>query len=131
LLGAGELLALEALSYPLTRSLAEGAGVRTVGIELDSCGVIPDAVKAAFERAAFKALYVQPTLHNPLGVTMPEERRRELALKVAAGVSVGLIAAPQHLRDRIALALRANCWLPRGWHWKFPRGACARARSII
>jgi DNA-binding transcriptional MocR family regulator len=42
----------------------------------DAEGLQPDAVRAA---GRLDAVFVQPTMHNPLGVTMPVPRRRELA----------------------------------------------------
>jgi DNA-binding transcriptional MocR family regulator len=42
---------------------------------MDEHGLLPAAVRNAHVRA----VYVQPTLHNPLGVTMPADRRQALA----------------------------------------------------
>jgi DNA-binding transcriptional MocR family regulator len=76
----GERLAVEALTYPVVKGLATRLGVELVPIETDESGLVPGALAAA---GPVRALYVQPTLHNPLGTTMPPRRREELADVVA------------------------------------------------
>jgi DNA-binding transcriptional MocR family regulator len=71
----GERLGVEALTYPLVKGIAARLGVTLVPLEMDGDGVLPAAVRAT----PLRAVYLQPTLHNPLGVTMPESRRAELA----------------------------------------------------
>jgi DNA-binding transcriptional MocR family regulator len=46
---------------------------------MDREGVRPEAVLEAQRSAPLRAIYVQPTLHNPLGVTMGSARRAEIA----------------------------------------------------
>ena len=72
----GERLAVESLTYPVLKALAARLGIELVPIETDAGGLIPEALAAA---APVRALYVQPTLHNPLGSTMDERRRAALA----------------------------------------------------
>jgi DNA-binding transcriptional MocR family regulator len=72
----GERLAVESLTYPVVKAVAGRLGVELVPVEPDRYGLVPAALAAA---APVRALYVQPTLHNPLGATMPPERRAELA----------------------------------------------------
>ncbi|WP_410671051.1 PLP-dependent aminotransferase family protein [Amycolatopsis sp. cmx-4-68] len=76
----GERLAVESLTYPVVKALASRLGVELVPIETDESGLVPEALAAA---GPVRALYVQPTLHNPLGTTMPARRREELADVVA------------------------------------------------
>jgi DNA-binding transcriptional MocR family regulator len=76
----GERLAVESLTYPVVKALASRLGVELVPIETDESGLVPGALAAA---GPVRALYVQPTLHNPLGTTMPARRREELADVVA------------------------------------------------
>ena len=45
---------------------------------MDEYGVRPDAVQKAHREAHLSALYVQPTIQNPLGMTMPPARRADL-----------------------------------------------------
>ncbi|MFC9257890.1 aminotransferase-like domain-containing protein [Amycolatopsis thailandensis] len=75
----GERLAVEAITYPVVKALAGRLGVQLVPIETDDAGLVPEALEAAHAAAPVRALYVQPTLHNPLGSTMDEGRRAGLA----------------------------------------------------
>ncbi|WP_410664211.1 PLP-dependent aminotransferase family protein [Amycolatopsis sp. lyj-84] len=75
----GERLAVEAITYPVVKALAGRLGVQLVPVEADDQGLVPEALTAAHAAAPVRALYVQPTLHNPLGSTMDEQRRAELA----------------------------------------------------
>ncbi|RSM44039.1 PLP-dependent aminotransferase family protein [Amycolatopsis balhimycina DSM 5908] len=76
----GERLAVESLTYPVVKALAARLAVELVPIETDESGLVPEALAAA---GPVRALYVQPTLHNPLGTTMPPARRAALAEVVA------------------------------------------------
>ncbi|WP_433232399.1 PLP-dependent aminotransferase family protein [Actinomadura formosensis] len=97
----GGRLAVEALTYPVIKGIAARLGVTLVPIPADEHGLRPDALAAAHRAAPLGALYVQPTLHNPLGTTMPERRRAELA---AALERLGLHA----IEDRVWAFLRAD-----------------------
>jgi Transcriptional regulators containing a DNA-binding HTH domain and an aminotransferase domain (MocR family) and their eukaryotic orthologs len=76
LVPAGERVGVEELTYPVVKGIAARLGVTLVPLAMDEQGLVPDAVRAA---GPLRALYVQPTLHNPLGVTMSPARRAELA----------------------------------------------------
>ncbi|WP_182878092.1 PLP-dependent aminotransferase family protein [Microbispora sp. H10670] len=75
----GSRLGVEELTYPVLKTMAARLGVTLVPLAADEAGLVPAAVEAAARRAPLKALYLQPTLHNPLSVSMPVERRAELA----------------------------------------------------
>ncbi|MEU9701907.1 PLP-dependent aminotransferase family protein [Streptomyces sp. NPDC047981] len=75
----GGALGIEALTYPLVKTVAERLGVRLVPIGLDGEGMRPDALAAAHRAGPLAAVYVQPTLHNPLSLTASPGRRAELA----------------------------------------------------
>ncbi|WP_141575705.1 PLP-dependent aminotransferase family protein [Actinomadura sp. WMMA1423] len=79
LVPAGGRLGVEALTYPVIKGIASRLGVTPVPIAMDGHGLRPDALEDAHRAAPLGAVYVQPTLHNPCGTTMPEERRAELA----------------------------------------------------
>jgi len=79
LVPVGERLAVEALTYPVAKAAANRLGVQLVPIPVDEAGLRPDALAAAHRAAPLRAVYLQPGLHNPLGVTMPERRRIDLA----------------------------------------------------
>ncbi|MFJ5679813.1 PLP-dependent aminotransferase family protein [Streptomyces sp. NPDC093097] len=72
----GERLGVEALTFPVVKGIAARLGVTLVPLAMDEHGVTPDALRAA---APLRAVYLQTALHNPLGTTMPEPRRAELA----------------------------------------------------
>ncbi|MEV6243702.1 PLP-dependent aminotransferase family protein [Lentzea sp. NPDC051838] len=74
LVPVGGRLGVEALTYPVVRTIAARLGITLVPLEMDDHGVVPDALRAT----AVRAVYLQPNLHNPLGVTMPATRRAEL-----------------------------------------------------
>lgn len=76
LVPVGGRLGVEALTYPVVRGIAARLGVELVPLGMDADGLLPEAVVAA---GPLRAVYVQPTLHNPLGTTMPARRRAELA----------------------------------------------------
>ncbi len=76
LVPTGGRLGVEALTYPVARTITARLGVEIVPLAVDGDGLRPEAVRAA---GRLDAVFVQPTMHNPLGVTMPVPRRRELA----------------------------------------------------
>ncbi|MGA4850372.1 PLP-dependent aminotransferase family protein [Streptomyces sp. G5(2025)] len=75
----GGRVGVEEVTYPLVRAIAEQLGVRLVPIAVDEQGMLPDALAAAHRTASLAAVYVQPTLQNPLSVTAGAERRARLA----------------------------------------------------
>jgi DNA-binding transcriptional MocR family regulator len=76
LVPVGGRLGVETLMYPVARTIAARLGVDLVPLPMDADGLVPDEVRAA---GRLDAILVQPTLHNPLGITMPVTRRAELA----------------------------------------------------
>ncbi|MFC4031494.1 PLP-dependent aminotransferase family protein [Streptomyces polygonati] len=79
LVPTGGRLGVEAFTYPVVKALAGRLGVTLVPLDCDAEGLRPDALLAARRAGPLRAVYLQPTLHNPLGVTMPAARRAELA----------------------------------------------------
>ena len=75
----GDVVCAEALSFPRFRSLASLLGLQVIAVEMDRDGLLPDAFEAVCRRAAPKALYCTPTLHNPTTATLPADRRAALA----------------------------------------------------
>ncbi|MGP3970408.1 aminotransferase-like domain-containing protein [Streptomyces sp. 6N223] len=76
----GGRLGVEELTYPVVKGIATRLGVTLVPLAMDDDGLVPDAVAAAASAARPPhAVYLQPALHNPLGVTMPGTRRAGLA----------------------------------------------------
>lgn len=154
LAGPGDRVGVEALTYPIVKSLAARLGISLVPLKLDEKGIVPDALLGAHRSGPLSAIYVQPSLHNPLGATMDDARRQEigtilertgvcaiedsiysfladeeplaasapdhvivvdsLSKCVAPGVTLGFIASPIRLCDRIASAIRAGAWSAAG-----------------
>ncbi|MGY2920997.1 DNA-binding transcriptional MocR family regulator [Bradyrhizobium sp. USDA 3262] len=69
---------VEALTYPFVKGIAARLGISLVPLAMDEHGVRPDAVQKAHREAHLSAIYVQPTIQNPLSITMPPERRADL-----------------------------------------------------
>ena len=72
LLPSGGRLGVESLTYPVVKAIAAQLGIELVPLGMDADGLLP-------RRVSVDALYVQPTLHNPLSITMPLARREAIA----------------------------------------------------
>lgn len=97
----GGRLAVDALTYPVIKGIAARLGVTLVPIAADEHGLNPKALADAHRNAPLAAVYVQPTLHNPAGTTMPWERRAELTGTIER---LGVHA----IEDRVWAFLRAD-----------------------
>jgi len=94
LLAPGDTVIVEASTYQGTLERLARCGVRAIGAPLDEDGIdmdalshILDALKAEGSRA--KYIYTIPTVQNPTGTVMPEERRLTLLrLARAHGVPI-------------------------------------------
>jgi DNA-binding transcriptional MocR family regulator len=75
----GETVLSENITYPGVRSIAAQLRLRLVGLPMDEAGMLPEAFATACEREKPKALYLNPTLQNPLTLTMPAARRAQIA----------------------------------------------------
>ncbi len=75
----GDRVFCEQITYPGFRNIACRRGLKLVGIEMDSDGILPDALSAEIKRHRPKALYLNPTLQNPTTLTIPAERRLAIA----------------------------------------------------
>lgn len=79
LLQRGDRVLAESLTYPGFRKLAAHLGLRLEGVAIDDQGLVPEALAEACARAAPRALFCVPTLHNPTTATMPLQRRQAIA----------------------------------------------------
>ncbi|GAA2242619.1 GntR family transcriptional regulator [Streptomyces ruber] len=75
----GARVGVEELTYPVLKAIAARLGVTLVPLAMDEAGLIPEAVEEAHRAGPLHAVYVQPTLHNPLSLTMPDGRLDQLA----------------------------------------------------
>jgi DNA-binding transcriptional MocR family regulator len=84
LVPAGGRVGVEALTYPAVKSAARRLGVTVVALPMDAHGPDPVALAAIHRATPLRAVYLQPRLHNPLGLSWPAARRDRLAEVLAA-----------------------------------------------
>lgn len=94
----GKTIAVEALTYPWFVRQAQMLGMRVVPVALDADGIVPDALRIACVQENVAALYTMPTMHNPTGITVPEDRRhavvrvaREFGLTIIEDSAYGFL----------------------------------------
>jgi DNA-binding transcriptional MocR family regulator len=99
---------VEAMTYPFIKGIAARLGVTLVPLAMDEHGVRPDAVQKAHCEAHLSALYLQPVIQNPLGMTMSSARRADL-LRVVKKLDLAIIedAVYSFLVDEAPLAALA------------------------
>jgi DNA-binding transcriptional MocR family regulator len=78
LLKPGDVIAADALTYPGMKVLAESLSLELAAIPADGDGPDLAALEKLCVRRRVRALYAQPTVHNPLGWVMPLDRRGAL-----------------------------------------------------
>eukprot|EP01136_Pigoraptor_vietnamica_P019755 Opistho-1_new@67742 len=82
LLQPGDVVAVDALTYPGFKLLAEAHRLELVAVPAGTEGPDPDALATLCKRRRVKALYAMPTMHNPLGWVMSASHRRALVAVV-------------------------------------------------
>lgn len=75
----GDVILVEALTYPGIKRLAEVMRLRLHPVRLDRHGLDPAALDSACRKLAPRALYCVPTLNPATATLMPDARRREVA----------------------------------------------------
>jgi DNA-binding transcriptional MocR family regulator len=75
----GDRIGVEPLTYPAIVRLASHLGVQLVPIDIDDEGIDIAALAKAHRAKPLAALYIQPSVHNPLGISMKPARREALA----------------------------------------------------
>jgi DNA-binding transcriptional MocR family regulator len=91
----GDTILTESLTYPGMKNLAHLLNLRLQGVPVDEQGLVPAAFDEACRRGPAKVLYTIPTIQNPLGTVMPEERRREIAA-IAQAHDVAIVEDDVH-----------------------------------
>lgn len=76
----GEVILTEPAVYPGLCLAAEQLGRRVVTVQADESGMLPDMLERACRAHDARLIYLNPTLQNPTARTMPERRRREIAI---------------------------------------------------
>jgi DNA-binding transcriptional MocR family regulator len=73
----GDTVLIESPSFHGPLSSAESLGLRTVEIAADpETGVAPEQLEAAIRRVRPRLFLTTPSIQNPLGFTVPDERKR-------------------------------------------------------
>ncbi|WP_204009751.1 aminotransferase-like domain-containing protein [Virgisporangium aurantiacum] len=99
----GDRLGVEPLTYPVVKAIAARLGLTLVPLDMDDEGIVPERLRAVHRRTPLKAVYLQPDLHNPLGISVPPDRRAALAGALdACGVTVIEDAVYSFLTDAAA-----------------------------
>ncbi|WP_374348529.1 PLP-dependent aminotransferase family protein [Chitinimonas sp.] len=78
MLQPGDVVAVDALSYPGFKVLAEAHRLELAPLPATPDGPDLDAFEQLCQSRAVRAIYVMPTLHNPLGSVMPAGQRQRL-----------------------------------------------------
>jgi DNA-binding transcriptional MocR family regulator len=78
LLQPGDVVATDALTYPGFKVLAEAHRLELAPIPAAGHGPDLDALERLCKSRRVRAIYVMPTLHNPLGWVMGASQRRQL-----------------------------------------------------
>jgi DNA-binding transcriptional MocR family regulator len=79
LLGPGDTLLTEELTYSGLRMLAQQMRLKVRGIPMDAEGLRPDALEIACRSSRGRVLYCMPRMQNPTSAIMSERRRRQVA----------------------------------------------------
>src|SRR5271170_7352181 len=75
----GAAIAVDEVTYPHFRAMAAERNIKLIACAGDDDGMLPHALAEAANVHGVKALYLMPTIHNPLGTVMPPARRLALA----------------------------------------------------
>ncbi|MBN2326037.1 MAG: PLP-dependent aminotransferase family protein [Candidatus Omnitrophica bacterium] len=85
LLDEEDIVLLEAPTYFVVLGVFKSRGAQTIGIDTDEHGLIPERLEECLEQlkrekrlSRVKMLYLMSYATNPLGVTLPQERRRQI-----------------------------------------------------
>ncbi|MDH2066846.1 PLP-dependent aminotransferase family protein [Pantoea sp. GD03673] len=70
---------VSSLVYPGMKAIANHLDIRLKAVLCDEYGPDPSVLEAHCRAGEVTALYINPTLHNPTTLTLPEHRRRALA----------------------------------------------------
>jgi DNA-binding transcriptional MocR family regulator len=89
--------------------------LQLIGVDMDGDGIIPEALEEAMRRHAPKAIYLNPTLQNPMTIAIPERRRtaicslaRRLQIPIVEDDAYGFI--PTHAPPPLAAIAPDICW---------------------
>lgn len=78
LLQAGDTVIAEEPSYPGVYRVFQGHGIKLVTVGMDKEGILCDRLERLIVKHKPKLIYVNPDFHNPTGIVMSLERRKQL-----------------------------------------------------
>lgn len=108
LLSPGDVVAVDTLTYPGFRVLAEACRFELAPIPADGQGFDLDALERLCRTRRVRAVYVMPTLHNPLGwVTSAQWRKQLVSIARRHGLLIIEDAAYAFLADKPPAPLAA------------------------
>ncbi|MGC5700787.1 PLP-dependent aminotransferase family protein [Pseudomonas sp. NFXW11] len=108
LLKPGDVVAVDALSYPGFKVVADAHGLELQAITLTAEGPDLDALQALCRRRRVKAVYAMPTLHNPMGWVLDLAwRQRLVAIAREHGLLIIEDAAYAYLAEQPPAPLAA------------------------
>jgi len=90
LMRPGDALLVEPLTYPGVLALAAHLGLRLVPCPIDGEGMQPEALERLCAEHRPKAIYLVPTLQNPVATTMGLARRQDVA-RIARAARVPIV----------------------------------------
>ena len=106
LLKPGDVVAVDALTYPGFKVLAQSYGLELLAIPINEHGPELDALARLCQERRVRAVYAMPTLHNPLGLVMSLQQRQHLvAIARQHGLLIIEDAAYAFLADQASLPL--------------------------
>jgi DNA-binding transcriptional MocR family regulator len=76
----GDVILAEPMTYPGLHAAASQFGRLVIAVEADKHGMVPEKLEEACRRHEPRLVYLNPTLQNPTAITMPERRRKALAV---------------------------------------------------
>ena len=76
----GDEIVVEAPTYPGALQIFQIHGLRAIPVPVDEGGVRVDHIEAILRTRRPRFIYTMPSLHNPTGVTLSEERRERLVM---------------------------------------------------
>ena len=75
----GDVLATEHVTYSGIKNIAAQLQLRMAGLPMDQEGLLPEALDRLCASGKVRLLYTIPTLQNPTGAVMSEDRRETIA----------------------------------------------------
>ncbi|GIH70106.1 aminotransferase-like domain-containing protein [Sphaerimonospora thailandensis] len=84
----GDVLAVDALSYPGIKLLASAHGLDLAPIPVTATGPDHDALDRLCRTRPVRAIYAMPTVHNPLGWVLDRDQRARLVAMARAADSM-------------------------------------------